>query len=135
MKGALLLLPAVLIVAAGGYALCAATGWWFESQRMVVAMSTALVSGLLAFVPLVLTRGASQPAVIQAGLVGTLVHLFGCLAGAAVLVMMKTGIASVYWILAFYWATLTVLVVSFSRVVRKAPPAANAGGFPVTPKQ
>ena len=42
----------------------------------------ALALGLV--VPLVLARGASQASIAQAALLGTVIHLFGCLAGAAV---------------------------------------------------
>jgi hypothetical protein len=133
MKAALLLLPAVLVVAAGGYALCAAAGWRFDARHTGLAMAVALLSAAAAFAPLVLTRGASQAAVAQAALLGTLVHLLGSLVGAAALLFMKAGVTAVYWLLAFYWATLPVVVVAFSRALRKAPPA-DAGGFTVTPK-
>jgi hypothetical protein len=63
-----------------------------------------------------------------------MVHLFGCLAGAAVLLLvLKHGTASTLWVLAFYWATLAVLVVEFGRIVRSAPHAAPAS--PAGPKQ
>jgi hypothetical protein len=134
VKGALLLLPVVLVVAAGGYALCAAAGWPFQAARVVPAAMTALVAGAAAFVPLMLSRGATQPAVAQAGLVGTMVHLFGCLAGATVLLfVLKQGVGAAYWVLAFYWATLVVLVVEFGRAVRAAPQAVATP--PAAPKQ
>ena len=131
MRGALLLLAAVLLAAAAGFGLCAAAGWRFDAARVLPAAASALLAGGAALVPLVLTRGASQPSVAQAGLIGTVVHLFGCLVGAAVLLLvLKQGAAATYWVLAFYWATLVVLVVEFGRAVRSAPPAA-----PVAPKQ
>ena len=125
MRPALLLLLAVLTVAAGGYALCAALGWPVHPSRVVIAAATALVAGGAAFVPLVLARGASQPAVAQASLVGTVIHLFGCLAGATTLLLVvRAGAGAAYWVLAFYWATLVVVVVEFSKAVRRAPIAA-----------
>ena len=123
MRPALLLLLAVLIVAGGGYALCAALGSSVHFVPVGVAAATALVAGGAAFVPLVLARGSTQPAVAQASLVGTLVHLFGCLAGATTLLLvLHAGAAAAYWMLAFYWATLAALVIEFSRAVRLAPP-------------
>jgi hypothetical protein len=134
VKTARLLLSVVLVVAAGGYALSAAAGWRFDARQAGLAVAAALLSAAAAFLPLVLTRGASQPAVAQAGLLGTLVHLLGCLVGAAALLFAKAGVAAVYWLLAFYWATLPVLVVAFSRALRKAPQAPAAGGLTATPK-
>ena len=132
MRPALLLLLAALTVAAGGYALCAAVGWPMQPGRVAVAALAALVASGAAFVPVVLARGASQPAVAQAALVGTVIHLFGCLAGATTLLLvLHAGAASAYWVLAFYWATLVVVVVELSRAIRRAPQAAP----PATPKQ
>jgi hypothetical protein len=131
VRPALLLLLAVVIVAACGYALCATLGWQVQPARITVAAVAALVASGAAFVPLVLTRGASQPAVAQASLVGTVIHLFGCLAGATTLLLvLHAGAASAYWVLAFYWATLVVVVVELSRAIRRAPQAP-----PATPKQ
>jgi len=128
VRPALLLLLAVLLVAAGGYALCVALGWTVRPVPAGVAAATALVAGGAAFVPVILARGSTQPAVAQASLVGTLVHLFGCLAGATTLLLvLHAGAAAAYWVLAFYWATLAALVIEFSRAIRLAPP--------LTPKQ
>ena len=130
MRNTLLLLLAVLLVAGAGYALCAAVGVAFQPVVMATAAMSALVAGAAATAPLILSRGASQAAVTQAGLVGTVVHLFGCLMGAAVLCLgLHAGLGAVYWVLAFYSATLVVLVIEFSRAVRAAPVA------PAAPKQ
>jgi hypothetical protein len=124
VRPALLLPLAVLIVVAGGAALCSAAGWTFRPAWVAIAASAALVAGGAAFVPLVLARGAPQAAVAQAALVGSVVHLFGCLAGAATLLfVLHAGAAAAYWMLACYWATLGVVVVEFSRAVRRAPQA------------
>ena len=132
MRPALLLPLAVLIVVAGGYALCTALGWAVQPGRVAVAAAAALVASGAAFVPIVLARGASQPAVAQAALVGTVIHLFGCLAGATTLLLvLQAGMASAYWVLAFYWATLVVVVVELSSAIRRAPQAAP----PAAPKQ
>jgi hypothetical protein len=132
VRPALLLLLAVLLVAAGGYALCTAFAWAVQPGRVAIAAAAALVASGAAFVPVVLTRGASQPAVAQASLVGTVIHLFGCLAGATTLLLvLHAGAAAAYWVLAFYWATLVVVVVEMARAIRHAPQAAP----PATPKQ
>ena len=126
MRPALLLLLAVLAVAGGGFALCGAVGWPFHGGPVALAAFATLVASAAAFVPVVLARGSSQAAMAQASLVGTLIHLFGCLVGAATLLLVvRTGICGVYWTLAFYWATLAVVVVELSRAVRRAPPAST----------
>ena len=121
MRNALELFAAIALVAAGGLALCAVAGWNPRLPGLALAASAALVAGIAASIPLVLTRGSSQAAVAQAGLVGTVVHLFGCLVGAAVLLMVLRMPAATYWILAFYWATLVALVIGITRAVRHAP--------------
>jgi Mg2+/citrate symporter len=114
---------AVLAVAGGGFALCASIGWPFHPGPVTVAALATLVGSGAAFVPVVLARGSSQAAMAQASLVGTVIHLFGCLVGAATLLLvLRTGTAGAYWMLAFYWATLAVVVVELSRAVRRATP-------------
>jgi hypothetical protein len=121
MRYAVELVISVIVVAACGFALSAAAGWSPRPAAMALAASAALVAGGAAYVPLILARGAGQAAVAQAALVGTVVHLLGCLAGAAVMLLVVRVPAATYWILAFYWATLIALVVGFTRAVRAAP--------------
>lgn len=140
MRSALVILVALLLTAAGGYALCMGAGWSFDAVRVIPAALTALVATGAAFVPIVLSRGATQPTVAQAGLVGTVIHLFGCLAGATLLLLvLKQGVGAAYWVLAFYWATLAALVIELGRAVRSAPAAApptiSADGITATSKQ
>jgi hypothetical protein len=131
MKNFLALLVSVLAVAAAGFVLCAAVGWNARPVGMALAAVAALVAGGVAFVPLILARGASQAAVAQAALLGTMIHLLGCLAGAAVMLLVVRMPAATYWILAFYWATLVALVAGFTRAVKAAPPTAT--GYPARP--
>ena len=138
MRNAITLLVSILVVALAGFALCAVAGWNPRTRAMGLALVAALVAGGLAFVPLVLARGASQAAVAQAALLGTVIHLMGCLAGAAIMLLVVRMPAATYWMLAFYWATLVALVVGFTRAVKAAPMTAT--GFPAdrgtqTPKQ
>lgn len=127
MKNLLALLAAVLAVAAGGYALCAVVGWNAWPLSMALAAATTLLAGGLALVPLILARGAGQAAAAQAALLGTMIHLLGCLVGAAVMLLVVKVPAATYWVLAFYWATLVALVVSFSRAVTSASPESGRG--------
>jgi hypothetical protein len=111
MRHLLTILAATLATAAGGYVLCAAMGWDARPASVLAAAAVALAASGLAYVPLLLTRGADQAARAQAGLVGTLVHMLACLGGAAVmLVVIKTLSDAAYWLFAFYCATLAALV-------------------------
>ena len=122
MRNLMTLLIAVAAVAAGGYALCAAAGWDARPGAMAVAAAAALAAGAAGLVPLLLSRGVGQAAVAQAALIGTVVHLFGCLVGAMILLfVLKAGTSAAYWVLAFYWATLLAMVVGLTRAVRAAP--------------
>ena len=132
MRNAVELVISVAVVAACGFALSAAAGWNPRPAAMALAAAAALVAAGAAYVPLILARGASQGALAQAALVGTVIHLLGCLAGAAVMLLVVRIPAATYWVLAFYWATLIALVVGFTRAVRTAPtaPASTAGTSP-----
>ena len=128
MKNFLALFVSIAIAAAAGLALCAVAGWNPRPLGLAMSALASLVAGAVAFVPLVLARGASQAAVAQAALLGTVIHLFGCLAGAAVMLLVVRMPAATYWMLAFYWATLIALVVGFTRAVKAAPVTATGLG-------
>jgi hypothetical protein len=122
MRQALELITAVILGAACGLALCAAAGWSPRPGAMALAAGAALASAAAAYVPLILARRATQAQVAQAALLGTLIHLLGCLAAAAVLLLVFHLPAATYWVMAFYWATLVALVFGFTRATRAAPP-------------
>jgi hypothetical protein len=138
MRNVITLIVSILLAALAGFALCSLAGWNPRPRAMAFAAAAAIVAGGLAFVPQMLARGASQAAVAQAALLGTVIHLMGCLAGAAVMLLLVRIPAATYWMLAFYWATLVALVVGFTRAVKSAP--VTAGNLPgergtSTPKQ
>ena len=132
MRNALTLLVAVAIAAAAGCALCAAAGWRPHPAALAAAAAASLLAGGLASVPIVLARGASQASVAQAALLGTMIHLMGCLGGAAVMLLLVRMPAATYWMLAFYWATLIALVLGFTRAVKAAPMTALGSPGPAS---
>ena len=135
MKSLIPPLLAALLVAAGGSALCRALGWNPMPPVMITAGAAALVASCAAFVPLLLSRGAAQSTVVQSALLGTVVHLLGCLAGAAVLAfVLRAGDGAVYWVMAFYLATLVGLVLSLVRTINatSAQGPAPTGVAPAT---
>jgi hypothetical protein len=125
----LIAIPTVILaVTAGGTLLCIAAGINPHFREMLCAACGCLIASELAVVPLALTRGATQPAVAQAGLVGTMIHLFGCSGFGAAIIILKIGrldASVVYWLLTLYWATLSVLVAGFVTAVKKSPIATS----------
>jgi hypothetical protein len=86
---------------------------------------TCLVGSELAMVPLLIVRGASQAGVVQASLVGTILHLFVCMIIATILVLGKllAGAPYLFWLLGLYGVSLMALVFAFVKTIRSAPPA------------
>src|SRR5690242_2748045 len=97
---AFVLLPIVLAVAfAVAIGVCRAIGIDAHLKDLLAATLTCLVAGELATVPLMLSRGANQAGVAQAALLGSVVHLFVCVAVAGILVLGRLGAGPVY----LYW--------------------------------
>ena len=91
--------------------------------ELLTALGIITVAAELAMTPMVLTRGAGTGAVSQAGLVGTLVHLFLSISLAGVACMTHLVSASgmfLYLLAAFYWTSLVMVVVASVRAVRHA---------------
>ena len=128
MRGLVLNPLAILFTAACGFAICRALRVDAHLREMLVAATAILLASESALVPLFLTRHASQLSVSQAALVATMVQLFIAIAFAAVVIMgrMLAVQPFTYWLLAFYWVTLILLVVECVRAVRSAAPHANA---------
>ena len=119
----LLIIPvSIVLVAMAGLGLCNVIGWNPGTSGPVVAAVGCLLAGELALVPLVLARESSQAGIAQAGLLGTVIHLFISAGLAGVVLMLKLDVSAsfVYWLCAFYWVTLIVLVILFTRCVRNA---------------
>ena len=125
MRAVVHILVSLILTAAVGLIVCRILKWDVHTTLLIAAAIAALLASVAGLVPMLLTRGASQPAVAQAALVGTMVHLFACVTATAVgtLGSAKLGIAFTYWLLAFYGASLTALAAAYVSAVRKAPMA------------
>ena len=127
---ALLYIPLAVIVVCGvGFACCAAVGWQPHPREMLTAAATCLAAGLLAVTPLVVIRrtgAANAGNVAQAGLIGTVIHLFVCIGVAAVVLLTKMplGPAFTYWLAALYWMTLAALAAGLIGEVKSSTTAA-----------
>ena len=117
-------LMTALIVGAG-LPILGAAGVAAHSRAAFAAAAITLLAGLLSAIPLWLTRTATLPSRVQAGLVATLVHMM--VAAALSLVEMKVGLGGpftyvIYWLLPLYWSTLIILVVAITRTLRPVHP-------------
>src|SRR5262245_43036175 len=124
MRSLALIPLSVLIVTAAGVALCKMVGWRIGGSGLLVAGISSAVAAGLALIPPLLVRGGSPATLAQAALIGTMVHLFVSVVATGAVLLLKPPVAGsfVYWMLAFYWTTLTVLVVSFTRRLRLTVP-------------
>src|SRR5581483_5060681 len=96
--------------------------------EVMAAALVCLFPGELAGAPLLLNRGVDQATMAQSALVGTVIHLFVCIAVAAVVLLghLPLGPSFVYWLLVLYWVTLIALVIGFAQAVRSAPTAGTS---------
>lgn len=122
-RAVLVLTLAMLVFAGGGGALTKIAGWTGQGPALLGAAGIVWIAGMLGASCLWFVRGASQASVAQAGLAGTMVHLMLCTVAAAVVTLGKMGPQTpfLYWLMAFYWLTLIVLVIVFVRAVKAAP--------------
>lgn len=127
MKSAAWMLTVIAAVAAGGLAVCKALGIDPHLREMIVAAIGMLLVCATAMLPLLLTRGANQLSVAQAGLSASAIHLLGSVLVASLMFM--RGIIATYplliWLAAFFAATLIALTINIALHVRKAAAAAN----------
>src|SRR2546423_10079756 len=111
---------------------CAAAAAWAALRgltgrnhltELLTAWGIITLAAELAMVPMILTRGAGTGAVSQAGLLGTLVHLFLSITFAGAVYMMHlVGDRGMflYLLVAFYWISLVMVVVASVRAIRRA---------------
>jgi hypothetical protein len=114
-------LTAVLITAAIT-ALLKACGAQFDPRSALSAMGAAIVAAILASLPLILVDRHSHVAVMQAGLLSTVIHMMMLLAAAAVVLLghLPAGNSFVYWLGIMYAATLLAVVTGVVQTVRSS---------------
>jgi hypothetical protein len=94
-------------------------------KELLTAAGITTLAAELSMLPMVLTRGAGQAAVSQAGLLGTVVHLFLSITMAGGAYMMHlVGVRGMflYLLMAMYWVSLVLVVTASVRAVRRAEP-------------
>lgn len=120
----LLLIPVVLLLIAGGcWGVAMAAGWQPHGRELIAAALICVLSGEMALAPAVIFRKSDPATVSQAGLAGTVVHMFLTLLLAAVVWMGKMVANKqmfLFMLLAFFWVSLIVLVLAMTRLVRSA---------------
>ena len=119
-----ILLPLLIVagVCAGGFAVCQVLRIHVHSIEMTWAASICLCAAELAMVPVMIVRGKPADNAVQAALVATVIHM-GVAAGGGVMVlqMIHPPQAFIFWLCAFYWATLAGVCRVLMRVVKNAP--------------
>jgi hydrogenase-4 membrane subunit HyfE len=127
MKSAGWMAITIAAVAAGGLAVCKAMGIDPHLRELIVAAIGMTIVCAVAWLPLLLTRGANQLAVAQAGLSSCGIHLMGSVLVASAMFM--RGLLATYplliWVAAFFATTLITLTIIIAQHVRKASAAAN----------
>jgi hypothetical protein len=99
-----------------------------HAREVLTAGAIALIACELAIAPLLLARKAGQMAVAQAGLVGTVLHMFFMLASGAAAYWMKLAGDQKYFLfllLGFYWVSLILIVTVMIKAIRHAPVTAS----------
>jgi len=136
MQRLLLPIPLAVLIAAGlGYGLLRIAGRAAHGREMIAAAVICLVAAELASVPAILARRSDPATASQAGLAGTVGHMFVALVLAGIAWMLKMAGERqpfLLWLLALYWASLVALVAVVVQVVRGAPvkPRGDAPGNP-----
>ena len=129
MRGGILLILSMMLVGAAGVALCHLANWNANLPLMTYAAAVTLVATLGALLPLALSHNGSQLSIAQSALVGTSLHLLICIAITAAIVFLRhPALAFVYWICAFYWATLATICVWYATALRRSPTARPDSG-------
>jgi hypothetical protein len=132
-RGLLLMTVALSAAAVAGYAVCRVTGWNVHPTEMLQAACAVAIATALAAAPLLLVGKASQVAVAQAALAGMVAHLFAAITLGALFWLPKSPDARsalLWWLMTFYFASLTALVVVLVRRVNRPSPATPAADAP-----
>jgi hypothetical protein len=115
-------IAAVLLVIASGCALCGVLRVSIVYKEVWIAAIIAGLSAEISLVPLFFARNGDQAAVSQASLIATVLHLLLCAgAGLAVSSAIHASHAFLYWLCAFYWATIAAVATIAVRAVKAAP--------------
>ena len=131
MKTLLLIPTVLLLIAAGCWGVAAVGGWKLQPRELIATVAICIVSGEMALMPTVLLRKSDAATVSQAGLAGTVIHMFLTLLLAAVAWMghlIHNRQQFLFLLLAFFWVSLIVLVLAMTWLVRGVPqPPAKDG--------
>jgi hypothetical protein len=112
----------LVVLAIGGVFFCRALGWNPHLREMLLAVGVCAAACELALLPLILTRGASQIVVSQAGLATSVLHMMiAALAGLGLAMAQHLSPVFTYWLMLFYWSTLIAVSAIAVRAVRSAP--------------
>ena len=117
-------IPLILLVLSGvWFAVCKAAGLPYHSREIVLACIVCFLAAQFALLPAVLLRKADSGTLSQAGLVGTVVHMFLTLILASI-VWMSHWIENrkffLFALVGYFWITLLALVIILARLIRES---------------
>jgi hypothetical protein len=113
----------LIIVAAAARGVCQAMHVDPHAHAMMIATAINILAAELGLLPLLFTRNSSQLAVVQAGLVATMVQMFmAVILSAIALYAMAAGQPFVFWVIPLYWVGLAILVSGLVRAIRRTNP-------------
>jgi hypothetical protein len=122
----LLLIPVVISSsAAAGYVIVRAAAGAAYGQDLAVAAAVSMIATEAAASLLLGVRRSEQATVVQVGLAATVMHMILTLALALavrVLGFAPQHIPFLFWLLAFYWISLLILVRAVIAAIRRAAP-------------
>lgn len=113
-----------IIIAIGGSAALKLAGIGGGSAPALAALAAGIAALILAAIPLLMVRGMSQMALVQAGLAATVIHLLVMLGSAAIVIFerLPVGAAFIFWLMAMYVITMIALVASIHAMQRSIAP-------------
>jgi hypothetical protein len=116
----------VMVAAAAGTEVCRAIGVNPHVHELLIAGGLCLLASTLGVLPIVRITQPTPASEFQAAFLGSILHMVLCLGGAcAVIWLLHTSTAFVYWMIALYWLTLFGMCGIF--VSRLRMPARPAG--------
>ena len=111
---ALVLIPVLVIGCVGGFALMLKlSGLRMNLMDVLLAAAVPAAAAMISMLPILRTRETDPVSIVQRALIGTVLHILGTFAFAAILVAFHIETLHgpfVYWLLGSYWVSLIVLV-------------------------
>jgi hypothetical protein len=123
MRSLLYVFLSLAAAALAGVVFCAVAGWQIHGREMSAACIAALLAASGGLFPAILNRESPVETVMQAALVGSVLHMMFCLIFGVL--MWVGGLARVaepfaVWLMLFYLVSLAAVAATLVRFIRRA---------------